>query len=89
MSVTVSVTEPKLIYQIVGPWSTDEPTEDGWYWTLKGNIDEPIPEIVFALGDMNMRHDERGVYDYPDMPLVSFSFFTHWLGPLPKPEPPT
>lgn len=71
----------------VGPWSTDAPTgKSGWYWAIDRDSEvmmvhyEMSPfggsDFITTVGDDEyLRH-----YDWQD--------FTHWLGPLPKPEPP-
>jgi len=63
-------------------WTTEPPTEEGWYWVKDGDTAR-IAEVFFAskttlLADLT---DE-------EMPRV-LSAFTHWLGPLPVPESPT
>lgn len=64
-------------------WTTTPPTVEGWYWVIQDRVN-PSPEIVkvsgaFAHGKL---YAEMGNSEY------SLELFTHWLGPLPVPEPP-
>lgn len=64
-------------------WSTDPPTEDGWYWAYddERNWLDMVYCLVPASGD-DIYQIWRDGYSY------DLSDFTHWLGPLPLPEPP-
>lgn len=68
-------------------WTTDAPTsKSGWYWAIDRDGEvmmvhyEMSPfggsDFITTVGDDEyLRH-----YDWQD--------FTHWKGPIPKPEPP-
>lgn len=62
-------------------WTTTPPTVEGWYWVKPRYLDDSIePYIVEAKqGKAYVTGD-----DQPD----DFDMFSHWLGPLPVPEPP-
>lgn len=61
-------------------WTTETPTIEGWYWarTYVG-----VKEKIFVV---EMR--QTGIFiTNAECPFPT-SMFTHWLGPLPVPEPP-
>lgn len=58
-------------------WSTDPPTEDGWYWAYDSR--DGKVEMIFYGNEPELVWIDRLVLE----------LYTHWLGPLPKPEPPT
>jgi hypothetical protein len=62
-------------------WTTEPPTEPGWYWVKhKRHTD------VFMV---SVAHDDDKVLTvYSDGYPVPADNLTHWLGPLPPPEPP-
>lgn len=62
----------------LGPWSTEPPTVDGYYFacTERGWIG--IVDVIVSSG-----------VAYGWYSLHSISEFIHWIGPIPKPEPPT
>ncbi len=64
----------------VDDWSTDPPTEDGWYWCYAEAGVYQSARLQLHNVDANEQRARRG-----DKPM---SDFTHFLGPLPKPEPP-
>ncbi len=60
-------------------WTTDKPTEPGWYWVRDGQQIEMVDLeldsgtlVVYAVDDDHHTVDE----------------YSHWFGPLPQPEPP-
>jgi hypothetical protein len=66
-------------------WETTPPTQEGWYW-VRGprdgfmivqyyNKKRVIKALIAGAG---------GNIHYGELKLI-----THWLGPLPVPEPPT
>ena len=57
-------------------WTTEPPTEGGWYWIRYPDGEIACVEVFYSLG--NMETDSDYVLDT----------VTHWLGPLPVPEPP-
>lgn len=58
-------------------WTTEPPTAEGFYWVRVRNNRTGETET-----DMQYLGGEHG-YTVPDL-----SSATHWLGPLPVPEPP-
>ena len=57
-------------------WTTTPPKVDGWYWALRfGEV-----QIV------NIRGSVGFIVALDDYCMLEL--FTHWLGPLPVPEPP-
>jgi hypothetical protein len=66
-------------------WATGTPTTEGWYWVTNKRGEVGLVEVtsiengVFWAGGYDFDHDEVG---------GSFDEITHWLGPLPIPEPP-
>jgi hypothetical protein len=66
-------------------WITAPPTEEGWYWAQwaqdVGNI--TCVEVSYSLATQELEvwvTAKEYTYELKD--------FTHWLGPLPVPEPP-
>lgn len=57
-------------------WTTDTPTQGGWYWVKKGQR----VEIVYI--DRSVITDERMQY-VTDMKFICD---TQWAGPIPEPE---
>lgn len=53
-------------------WTTEPPTEAGWYW-IRAKV---------------IGHEVVGVAQYPYTSNVNIDKITHWLGPLPIPAPP-
>ena len=76
---------------MIGEWTTSQPTTSGYYWAFDGD------EVVFAevFGD-KLKPTATGVewewiacaHADIDEEWRSLSDFTHWIGPLPRPEPP-
>ncbi|HEU4340995.1 MAG TPA: hypothetical protein VFU31_05440 [Candidatus Binatia bacterium] len=65
-------------------WTTEPPKEPGVYWALDG--DKPrIAEVLYSYGDQLCA-------DFTDenvpTPLSKVDWISHWLGPLPVPDPP-
>ena len=68
----------KMVRFHLGPWSIEPPTADGYYFACTergwiGVVDVSVKDGV-----------AYGWYS-----LHSISEFTHWIGPIPKPFPPT
>jgi hypothetical protein len=64
-------------------WTTELPTVEGWYWVrnIKGVI--WCEEVFVKDGVSCWMHDEDAEYN-----PIKLDYFTHWLGPIPPPEPP-
>jgi hypothetical protein len=62
-------------------WTTDKPTKQGWYWVyrkynlvLMADVTEfSLPDLQIMIGDIQW----------------GFEDFTHFMGPIPQPPPPT
>jgi hypothetical protein len=73
-------------------WTTEPPTQVGYYWVYNKDIGRTWAFMVevHAVGAENTKLANelvaRDSFGRRDRPL---SEFTHWLGPLPMPEPPT
>jgi hypothetical protein len=63
-------------------WTTTPPTEPGWYWAMLSKE----YSILYPLVLVEFR--EGTIYTHGNEAPASFESFTHWLGPLPLPEPP-
>jgi hypothetical protein len=71
-------------------WTTTPPTVEGWYWAKikpsKDTLDfTPDRYCVYVRHDV----DAWEAWCIPFEYNLSLNYFTHWLGPLPLPEPPT
>ncbi len=60
-------------------WTTEPPKEVGWYWAERKDRQR---EIIF-IDPWN-----KSAYRVGQNAYVLKSEFTHWLGPIPEPEPP-
>jgi hypothetical protein len=66
-------------------WTTDKPSETGWYWTRNHDHEDDDPFIVQVT-----RHHTDGlrvdyVYTLFTMPLKEIEGDTEWMGPI-RPE---
>lgn len=60
-------------------WSTEPPTQEGWYWAkLKKSGERRIYQIFVDNGNVYIESDHG---EQPDM-------ISNWIGPLPVPELP-
>lgn len=60
-------------------WTTEKPTKEGWYWTYDGEF------TILALVDNYWGYLSAHV----EANTIDLDKFTHWMGPLLEPEPPT
>lgn len=69
-------------------WTTTPPTEPGWYWATERHV--ALPKIVFArhVGTLDGGKGKPIFSIDEDGDIHSVFEYTHWLGPLPVPEPP-
>jgi hypothetical protein len=66
-------------------WTTETPTQEGIYFAKHQNGTQMTVKVISAkYNDESMAAVRFGVTFW-----VSLKDFTHWLGPLPAPEPPT
>jgi hypothetical protein len=69
---------------LYGRWTTEPPTQEGWYWALVDRKN-PTPSIVHVVSAFS--HGKLFIeIGREEEPL---DWYSHWLGPLPVPEPPT
>jgi hypothetical protein len=67
-------------------WTTTPPTEEsqeGWYWLYvsdRGTNERYVSIELITIWDIDSKEIE-----FSD---ITFKDVTHWLGPLPQPEPP-
>lgn len=59
-------------------WTTDPPTEEGWYWRWTGDSGDD-PDVVF------LKRNRVYAAWYDDLKLGDIQY---WLGPLPVPTLP-
>ncbi len=63
-----------------GEWSTEPPTQSGWYWIRNGWPQSFVAWVeAYESGIVSVGHVGA---------LWSVSDITHWLGPIPEPEKP-
>jgi hypothetical protein len=67
-------------------WTTTPPTEPGWYW-VRWNIPY-IHDVEIVRVYREHQGDRLFVADIGEDAEFELAKFTHWLGPLPIPEPP-
>jgi hypothetical protein len=70
------------IYEFVGlEWTTSQPTEPGRYWAITNYEAMDVVDVVVI-------ENGGSVWVVGCDESLKFKDFTHWLGPLPVPEPP-
>lgn len=68
-------------------WTTEFPTEEGWYWLLRDNEGTIILETYRDKGELccwninNEGYETQTLREYQKTHLV-----TYWAGPIPEPE---
>ena len=63
-------------------WQTDPPTKAGWYWAMHKEFGF---DVYHTIADSSGNLMATGMYaDY----FLDLSGFSHWLGPIPKPQKP-
>jgi hypothetical protein len=69
-------------------WQTEPPTQEGWYWSYNSNstLLNEEPKAVFVYSDKWQHDGALIVYDGGAYRVKNYA--THWLGPIPAPEPP-
>jgi len=70
---------------IVYRWSTELPTQEGWYW-CKNTRYTLSPVAVFHV--VNSHDGLRIAFDDKSLLLSEQNFITHWLGVIPVPDLP-
>ena len=70
--------EVNLLPALYGEWTTETPTVEGWYWARHEVTKEIVMTQVCQITSDYWTTENGPIWQ-----------FTHWLGPLPVPEPPT
>ena len=83
--MTYAIDNDDIAHQVFLEWSTTPPTVPGWYWAKLNdesynNGNEKIQVVLVNKGGLVLMVED----DSPNITLA----FSHWLGPLPIPEPP-
>jgi hypothetical protein len=83
--------EVNLLPALYGEWTTETPTVEGWYWfrVKSGTSESSITELSYIeiRGGRACFAPLVNGYEFDDD--YEMSDITHWLGPIPAPEPPT
>ena len=75
--------EPGAQELYVFTWTTEQPTEPGWYWAMERG------EIRMYRFDGKYVNDGNDGETSFDLEAARENWeITHWLGPLPVPHPP-
>lgn len=70
-------------------WTTEAPTVPGWYWaSYQGKYQTIILVDKIVSDSEGGKAGNLFAYSAYEEEEVSFLEYTHWLGPLPEPEPP-
>ncbi len=69
-------------------WTTEPPMQDGWYYSIKGDFPGSVDLVQVVMFPDPDTDRLAIVHVYNDSDLYTLHDFTHWLGPLPVPEPP-
>lgn len=67
-------------------WTQAAPVQEGWYWAWDGKY-QRILKVEMSIRGYVVRNYHPDVLERLDW-IISDLSFTHWLGPLPAPEPP-
>lgn len=71
-------------------WTTETPTEPGWYWWRpEKNI---VPHMVYVVWESTMRSVQKDrmfvLYPHSDVEFAVDERPGQWAGPIPEPEEP-
>ena len=66
-------------------WTTDKPTESGWYWIW----DNKKPCMVLISPEPLVGGGTRMLGFVIDGCWFELNEYTYYMGPIPQPEPPT
>lgn len=74
-------------------WTTDAPIEPGWYWVLSRGSASMV--YLWKKNGRSMWVDTDPTFKIESSRMalryalrMKYLGYTHWLGPLPEPEPP-
>ena len=74
-------------------WTTEKPTEPGWYWARIGHfhpvLDKGVKVLVFVSGNAPFLKVAKAVTEFGMDAEVSPGAVWQWAGPIPQPEEPT
>jgi hypothetical protein len=83
-SVTINTAFESFVLSGLG-WTTTPPTEPGWYWVKCDTGAVSVYLVNLANSVMGLYFESLGEsWEY----IMEDWKITHWLGPLPPPEPP-
>lgn len=71
---------------MVNEWTTELPTQPGWYWVWL-HADNDRTAFVVELESVDGVLSWDAYYDMPPWTNLS-AIGSHWIGPLPVPAPP-
>lgn len=63
-------------------WSSEAPTQPGWYWYTSETRKPVIGEVLKFRCDYLHLRDEHNRY----VPIHDCDLITAWAGPIPEPE---
>ena len=78
-------------------WTTEKPAQAGWYWVMAYELcyGSPYPGHKPELHCVKVEASRYGIsFDIPydgceAESTIRPEHVTHWMGPIPQPEPPT
>lgn len=68
-------------------WTTEPPTQEGWYWAKPDMSKKPEHDNVQVVYLWDWDGEPKVMVSGVEISVPVFHF-THWLGPLPVPELP-
>lgn len=73
------ITENGLVIGLALKWTSDLPTQEGWYW-------HKMSEDSLPTGLAVSKYAERFIVDAPDEVIFVRDFAGEWYGPIEPPE---
>ncbi len=71
-------------------WTTDTPTNGGWYWYQEDgiNLNKPMPAWIFGTGGKHLYADLCAVHERQDFASVRevTTCKGRWTGPMETPQ---
>lgn len=85
----ITAWKPETLHRIMDlQWTTEPPTEEGWYWVKNKYTGAHDIEPVYLVKVTHIENQVVWSIEINGGSGEDFSYFSHWLGPLPVPEPP-
>lgn len=78
----------RLYRQLLGDWTTAPPTEDGYYFAKREPKAYSQDVEIVRVTELDIKTKTDLCWVARADCLEKVQSFTHWLGPLPAPEPP-